>query len=137
MSIKRSAAASVTCMVIAFSTPVMAQAQSVDTAAIATACSSSSEQCRIAVAQAIAALKAAGLSASALNAQLGVVAGVALSAAANLPAAEKLKLGGMIREIAAASTNARQQTALLSLASAVETGSNVDLAAAASAMSAN
>lgn len=137
MSVKRGAGVATVCMMLAFSSPAMAQASLVDTAAIQAACARSAVECRLAVAQAIATLQAAGLSAEALNAQLGVVAGTAISAAANLPAAEKLALGGMIREIAAASTNPGQATALLNLASAVETGSDVDLVAFASAVSAS
>lgn len=137
MSVKRGTAVAIACMMLGLSTPVMAQAPLVDTAAIKAACSKSAADCRLAVAQAIAALQAAGLSADVLNAQLGLVAGTAISAAASLPAAEKLALGGMIREIAAASTNPGQTTALLNLASAVETGSDVDLVAFASAISAS
>ena len=137
MSVKRSAAVATACMVLAFSTPAMAQTSLVNTAAIRTACAISAAECRIAVAQAIATLKAAGLSAAVLNTQLGVVAGTAISAAANLPPAEKVALGGMIREIAAASTNPGQTTALLTLASAVESGSDADLVAFASAISAS
>lgn len=137
MLVKRGAALAASCMMIAFSTPVMAQTPLVDAAAIEAACAASAEACELAVAQAIATLKAAGLSAADMNTQLGVIAGTAVKAAEKLPAAEKLKLGGMIREIAAASTNPAQKAALVSLASSVETGSKVDLVAVASALSAN
>ena len=137
MSVKRATTAAMACMMLAFSTPVMAQAPLVDTAAIKAACSKSAALCKLAVEAAIVALKAAGLSADVLNAELGVIAGTAVSAAANLPAAEKLALGGMLRDIAAASTNPAQQAALVNLASAVETGSDVDLVAFASAISAS
>ena len=121
----------------AFSAPVLAQTYIVDTAAIVSGCSTSAGACTIVVQAAITALQAAGLSAAALNAELGVIASTALLAAASLPPAQLALLSAVMMDIAAASTDPLQKQALTELASALESGTSVDLVAVASALSAS
>lgn len=114
-----------------------AQTPAVDTANIAAECGKSAALCKAAVEQAIAALQALGLTPAQLNAQLGVLAGAALSGARNLPAAEKLSLAGVLTVISSASSDPTQIAALNNLASDLASGVDVDLAAFASAISAS
>jgi hypothetical protein len=88
-----------------------------------------------AVEQAIATLRALGLTPAELNTQLGVLAGAALDGAKNLPAAEKVLLAGMITTIREASTDPEQIAALSGLAVQLETGADINLDAFAQAIS--
>lgn len=115
----------------------VAQTPVVNTANLATECAKSAALCKAAVDAAIAALKTLGLTPTQLNTQLGVLAGAALSGAKNLPAAEKLALSGTLTSISNASTNSAQKLALTQLASQFASGSEVNLAAFAQAISAN
>ena len=117
--------------------PTVAQTFTVDTAAISAACSASAAACQAVVAAQVARLRAAGLTPAAINAQLGVIAGTAITAAASLPPAQRVQLAATIRSVASASTNPAQVQALQTLASDLEAGSDVDLAAVASSLSAN
>lgn len=119
--------------------PIAAWAQTpvVDTKNIAAECAKSAALCKLAVEQAIAALKALGLTPTELNTQLGVLAGAALSGAKSLPAAEKLALAGTLTTISDASTDPNQKAALTQLAGQLSSGQDVDLSAFAIAISAN
>lgn len=115
-----------------------ASAQSVDLPAISAACATSADACQAAVRIAIAAVRAAGLSPAAANAQLGVIAGVAVQAAATLPTAQRVAVGSVLTEIAAASTNPVQQQTLAQLANQLQSGASVaELTATASSLSAS
>lgn len=121
---------------VLFAAPSFAQSASFDVDAVRAACSTSSEACLVAVQAAIATLRQAGLSAAQFNTQLGVIAGTALGAAASLPATERAALAGVLRDVAAASTNAEQVASLTALAARLETdASSVDLTAVAQAFS--
>ncbi|MFN4131075.1 MAG: hypothetical protein ACK4GC_14865 [Paracoccaceae bacterium] len=73
-----------------------------------------------------------------MNAQLGVIAGAAVSASASMAPAERLRFASVLNEIGAASTNAAQKQAIARLASAIASGQrNIDLVAVASALSAS
>ncbi len=87
---------------------------------------------------AIAALRASGLTAAAINAQLGVIAGAAVTAAASLPAAERVAFASVLSEIGSASTNAAQAQNIAQLAAQIQSGQqNIDLVAVASSLSAS
>lgn len=121
-----------------FAAPSIAQTAVFDADAVRAACATSSQSCLTAVQTALAAVRQAGLSPAQVNAQLGVIAGTALAAAAALPPAERAGLGGALREIAAVSTNAEQIASLGSLATALETdATSVDLTAVAQSLSAS
>ncbi len=120
-----------------FAAPVAAQTYVVDTAAVALACSTSAEECLLAIEAAISAMRAAGLSPADMNAALGVIAGTAVSAAASLPPAELAALAAVMEIVAAASTDPVQLQALLQLATALESGETVDLVAMAASLSAS
>lgn len=123
---------------MSFSAAATAQTALVDTAAISAACSTSGAACTVAVRAAIVRLRAAGLTPAALNAQLGVIAGTAVRAAASLPPAQRVAVAASLREIAAASTNAGQIASITQVATAIEAGAgNIDLEAVADAFSAS
>lgn len=125
------------CSVI-FAAPGFAQTATFDADAVRAACATSAEACLVAVQAAITNMRQAGLSAEQLNTQLGVVAGTALGAATSLPTAERAALSGVLRDVAAASTNAQQITSLTALAAMLESNaSSVDLMAVAQSLSSN
>lgn len=125
------------CLTLGFPVTSTAQTPAVDTKAIEAQCAKSAALCLAAVEAAIAALKALGLTPTQLNTQLGVLAGAALSGAKLLPASEKLALAGTLTLISKVSTDPAQISALTELAGQLSSGQNVDLAAFASAISAN
>jgi hypothetical protein len=115
--------------------PAMAQTTTVDTDAIAAACATSAVLCEAAIAEAIATLRAAGLSPAAINEQVGVIVSVAVTAARALPATERVILAGNIERVATESTNPAQRASLVLLAAAIASGEQVDLEAFAQAFS--
>lgn len=121
---------------VMFAAPGFAQTATFDADAVRAACATSAEACVVAVQAAIATLRQAGLSAAQLNTQLGVVAGTALGAAASLPTAERAALSGVLRDVAAASTNTQQIASLTALAATLESDApSVDLTAVAQSFS--
>ncbi len=122
-------------LTLGFPIAAVAQTTAVNTENIAAECAISAERCQFAVEQAIATLRALGLTPAELNTQLGVLAGAALDGAKNLPAAEKVLLAGMITTIREASTDPEQIAALSGLAVQLETGADINLDAFAQAIS--
>ena len=116
-----------------FSGPASAQTPAFDTAAVAAGCGASSGACLAAVQAAIATLRAAGLRPAAINAQIGIIAGIAVSSARSLPASQRVGFSSVLSELAAASTNPAQTRALTQLASVAQSGQPVDLDAVAAA----
>jgi len=137
MIMKRLAAGCVVSGLMALATPVFAQTYTVDVAAISAGCAGSAAACEAVVAVEVARLQAAGLTLEVINTQLGAIAGVAITAAASLPAVERAKLADMMRAIAAASTSPEQARALQTLASNLASGADVNLVAVASSLSAS
>lgn len=122
--------------VLMVSVPASAQTAIFDVEAISVACKTSADVCLVAVQAAVAALQQAGLSEAQLNTQLGVIAGTAATAAAALPAAEKVAFAKVLLTVADASTNSAQIASLNELAAALQGGaSSVDLTAVAQSFS--
>jgi hypothetical protein len=121
---------------VLFAAPAIAQSFTADVVAISAGCKSSAGTCRATVLAEIARLRAAGLPPAAVDAQLGIIAGTATSAAQSLPAAQRATLGRTLRDVAEFSSNPAQQQALERLAADLESGNAVDLVAVASSLSA-
>ena len=137
MTMKRLAASCVISGLVAFSTPILAQTYATDVAAVSSGCAGSAAACDAVVGVELARVGAAGLTPAVASAQLGAIAGAAITAAASLPAVERAKLAGIMRAIAAASTNPEQARALQTLASNLASGADVNLVAVASSLSAS
>ncbi len=137
MNMKRLAAGCVVLGLVAFSTPILAQTYAADVAAVSAGCAGSAAACDGVVGVELARVGAAGLTPAEVNAQLGAIAGAAITAAASLPATERAKLAVIMRAIAAASTNPEQASALQALASNLASGADVNLVAVASSLSAS
>jgi hypothetical protein len=110
----------------ALSTPPAAHAQaaSFDSAQVTAVCAASSTQCQALVAQIIAQLNVAGMSAAAVNTQLGVLAASLVAAAREAPAIAS-SLAETLQTIAAESSDPTQAEQIREVATIVsEGGSN-------------
>lgn len=111
---------------LAMSTNVSAQ-PAVDVSEVQQACSASGAACAAAIRRAVATLRAAGLPAAQLNAQIAAVTGAAISASQSLPAAQRAAVSPALLEAAALSTDAPQVASLRTAAAQVQAGLPVTL----------
>ncbi len=107
----------------AISTPSAARAQAAafDSAQVTAVCAASSTQCQALVAQIIAQLKVAELSAAAINTQLGVLASSIVTAAQETPVVAAA-LADTLRTVAVASTDPTQAEQIRQVATIVSEG---------------
>ncbi|WP_114287882.1 hypothetical protein [Candidatus Halocynthiibacter alkanivorans] len=107
----------------AISTPSAARAQAAtfDSAQVTAVCAASSTQCQALVAQIIAQLKVAELSAAAINTQLGVLASSIVTAAQETPAVAAA-LADTLRTVAVASTDPTQAEQIREVATIASEG---------------
>ena len=103
-------------------TPSLAQDAVFDAAAVTTACQSGGETCLAVVQAAVAAIEASGGDATALNSQLGALAGLLLELARTAPAATLAVFAQAMGAISDASTDQTQKAALNVLASDLNAG---------------
>lgn len=122
-------------MTLGFPVTAFAQTPPINTANVAAECAKSAALCQAAVEAAIAELRRLGFVGAELNAQLGVLAGAALSGAKSLPAGELVALASTMSAISDASTDPAQKLALTQLSSDLSQGVAVDFTAVASAIS--
>jgi|GEM_PF-2029027 len=103
-------------------TPSLAQDAVFDAAAVTAACQGGGDSCLAAVQAAVAAIEASGGDATALNSQLGSLAGLLLELARTAPAATLAVFAQAMGAISDASTDPAQKAALNSLMSDLNSG---------------